>query len=76
MPFDLMCNSSESSRMVGSDRRSNPPLILPLDLANNPLDLPNNCGGDAMASHNRSTVQPSFNDIPLDLTARSDHYGE
>lgn len=65
MPFDLMCNSNESSSRSASNRN---PLILPLDL---PIDLPINSG-----HHNRShqSHHPMHNNYQLDLTARTDGY--
>lgn len=62
MPFDLMCGPSDNAANRQQQRSS--PLILPLDLPNVPLDLPIN---------NDLVLQP--NDIPLDLTARNDGFG-
>lgn len=79
MPFDLMCNSSEANRHMESRRN---PLILPLDLPGNVSaddDGDGNAAGGggcgAMNLHQRLPRRlGSTNDIPLDLTARNDHF--
>lgn len=75
MPFDLMCNSSPiTSRQLESRRN---PLILPLDLPPS-VEQHNNSTEDDVndipLNRQRTPRQNSTNDIPLDLTARNDHF--
>lgn len=71
MPFDLMCNSSSVNNNRHSDQRRNL-LILPLDL---PPSVGNQqADDDVPVNRQRSPRQNSTNDIPLDLTARNDHF--